>query len=491
MQILNDISFGTIILGLIYIINVFLIFAVIFIERKSPTATFAWILLLAFVPVIGFFVYIIINQNFARYQINKLTSSEEYVFEEVLDYQIENIETSVSESKKRYLSKWLPLIKLNQVYGKGIFMPGNDIKLFTDGKEFLNDLMNEIENAKTSICMEFFIMKWDKVGKLIIDLLAKKAKEGVEVRLLLDSQGSHQINNIILKEYLDAGGKIGYFLQPKLHKLGIKYDLKLNYRNHRKIVVIDDKMAYTGGYNLAKEYIGEKKKFGYWRDDFVKIKGNSVISLKQRFVLDWRFTVKEQLSIVESDFKVSLKNDESYMQVVSCGPEDPKEEIKRGFMKMITLSENSIYIQTPYFVPDASILESLKMACLSGVDVNIMIPSIPDHLFVYWATYSYIGELLRDGAHVYIYDNGFLHAKTIFCDSEVCSIGSTNFDRRSFKLNFETNAFIYDPKFTKELEEAFHNDLKYSHELTYEEYKKRTKTIKFKEAISRLLSDFL
>lgn len=491
MNAINDIGFGTIILGLIYIINVFLIFAVIFIERKSPTATFAWILFLAFVPVIGFFVYIIINQNWARYQINKMTSSEEYVFEEALDYQIENIDSSVINSDKSYLQKWLSLIKLNQVYGKGIFLSGNDVKLITDGKEFLDDLIFEISNAHKSICMEFFIMRWDEVGQKIIKLLTEKVKEGVEVRLLLDSQGSHQINNYKINEYLDAGGKIGYFFQPKLHKLGIKFDTKLNYRNHRKIVVIDDKLAYTGGFNLGREYIGKKEKFGYWRDAFIKIKGNSILPLKLRFVLDWRFTVKEQINIIESDFKLSLSNKGTDMQIVSCGPEEPKEEIKRGFMKMITLSEKSIYIQTPYFVPDASLLESLKMACLSGIEVNIMIPSIPDHLFVYWATYSYIGELLRDGAHVYIYDNGFLHAKTIVCDEEVCSIGSCNFDRRSFKLNFETNAFIYDPNIACKLLDSFKKDLEHSHELTYSDYLKRNKIIKFKEAISRLLSDIL
>ena len=491
MNFLNDIGIGTIIIGLIYIINVILIIAVIFFERKSSTATFAWILMLAFVPVIGFFVYILINQNWARYQINKMTSDEETVFEDVLDYQIENLPSLGALNKDEDISKWIPLIKLNQIYGQGLFLPGNDVDIITDGRDFLDTIKDEIRNANESINLEFFIMKWDHVGKEIIYLLTEKAKEGVEVRLLLDSQGSRQINNVKLKDYLDAGGKIGYFFQPKLHKLGIKFDSKLNYRNHRKIAIFDDKTAYTGGFNLAKEYIGEKEKFGYWRDTFIKISGNGVLPLKQRFVLDWRFTTKEQIKIIDESVNLRLDNNGPSVQIVSCGPEDPKEEVKRAFMKMITFADESIYIQTPYFVPDQSILESLKMACLSGVNVNIMIPSIPDHIFVYWASYSFIGELLRDGAKVYIYDKGFLHAKTIVCDSEVSSIGSTNFDIRSFRLNFETNAFIYGREFAAKAEEAFKNDIKDCHELTYDEYKKRGKIIKIKEAISRLFSEFL
>ena len=177
---------------------------------------------------------------------------------------------------------------------------------------------------------------------------------------------------------------------------------------------------------------------------------------------------------------------------MSCGPESPSVEVKRAMMRMITYAEKRVWLQTPYFEPDPSIFESLKMAAQSGVDVRVMIPCKPDHIFVYWATYSYVGELLRSGGRVFIYDDGFLHAKTLVVDGEVGTVGSTNFDNRSFKLNFETNAFIYDREFAKKMEDAFQNDLiNHGHELTYEAYLKRGVIIKFKEAISRLLSDIL
>lgn len=281
---------------------------------------------------------------------------------------------------------------------------------------------------------------------------------------------------------------MGYFFKPKFIFLG----LKLNYRNHRKITVIDNKIAYIGGYNVAKEYVGKKKKFGYWRDTHIKIQGSSVHDLNARFVLDWRFTTKEKIEVLTEAESVSMwKMGNKGVQILSSGPEDPKEEIKRAFMKMITYAERNVYVQTPYFVPDQSILESLKMASQSGADVRVMIPCMPDHPFVYWATYSYIGELLRSGARVWIYDNGFLHAKTLVVDGEVASVGSTNFDNRSFRLNFETNAIIYDQEFARQMEKTFENDMLKGHELALAQYNKRSIIIRLKEVVSRLLSDIL
>ncbi|MBQ6607984.1 MAG: cardiolipin synthase, partial [Firmicutes bacterium] len=227
-----------------------------------------------------------------------------------------------------------------------------------------------------------------------------------------------------------------------------------------------------------------------WRDSHIRIKGEAVKELLGRFILDWRFTTKEPLSIPVSMDTQNIVGTKG-IQIVNCGPESPAQEIKRAFMKMITTSKKTIYIQSPYFVPDASIIESLKMAHQSGVDVRVMIPCKPDHIFVYWATYSFIGELLRNGCKVYIYDGGFLHAKTIISDDEVSSVGSCNFDIRSFKLNFETNAFIYDREFALKMKDAFMEDLKSSHELTLENYNNRSLLIKFKENISTLMTEIL
>lgn len=475
-------------LVILYAINLLLIFAVIFAERKSPSATLAWIMVLAFLPIVGFLFYLVFNQNIARIKINRLTENERYVVSHALKKQMQEMENPHYAFSCPTTKNWRHLIKLNQVYGHAYYTQNNCVELITDGTVLSKKMMDDIRAAKESVNIEYFIIKKDFVGLSLIDLLTEKAKEGVEVRLLLDAMGSRTINERVLKDYLKAGGKVGFFFRPKLKIFG----LKLNYRNHRKIVVIDNKIGYTGGYNVAREYIGKKKKFGYWRDTHVRITGDAVNDLNGRFILDWRFTTKEQMDLVPYGFSKEEEKGNVGIQIVSCGPESPAEEVKRAMMRMITFAEKRVYLQTPYFVPDPSIVESLKMAVQSGVDVRIMIPHMPDHIFVYWATYSYIGELLRSGARAFIYDDGFLHAKTLVVDGEVGTIGSTNFDNRSFRLNFETNAVIFDRDFAQQMERAFMYDMTHhGHELTYADYQKRGFHIKFKEAISRLLSDIL
>lgn len=473
-------------LALLYVINALLVIVVIFTERKEPAATLAWIMVLTFIPIVGIVFYLVFNQNFSRSKINRLTEKEEFAVNSSLNRQMESMDKGDYDFSGNVAEKWKHLIKLNQVYGRAYYTQDNDVELYTDGNLMFEAVLQDIKNAETSINAEYYILKRDHVGRRFIQALTEKAKEGVEVRLLLDAMGSRYITKSVLKEFIAAGGKVGYFFKPKFAIFGIK----LNYRNHRKILIIDDKVAYTGGYNIAREYLGQKKKFGYWRDTHIRIRGGAVYDLNARFILDWRFTTRENLPAV----KPQMENAEAGakgIQIVSCGPESPKEEVKRAFMRMITYAQKNVYVQTPYFVPDPSIIESLKMAAQSGIDVRVMIPCMPDHMFVYWATYSYVGELLRSGARVFIYDEGFLHAKTLVVDGEVGTVGSTNFDNRSFRLNFETNAFIFDDGFALKMEETFRRDMEKGHELTLEDYMNRSLIIKFKEAISRLLADIL
>lgn len=471
----------------IFIINILIALTIIFLERKNPTATLAWILILFFIPVLGFLFYIIFSQNIAREKIYKVSDNELKVIRKTLDYQISDMGSEDFEYKNNSCSNWKNMIKLNQVYGNSYFTQNNSVDIFTDGKKMYHNMIKDIKNASKSVNVMYYIIKDDMVGKKFINLLTQKAKDGVEVRLLVDSLGSRYLNNKKLKEYLNAGGKVAYFFKPKMRLVNLKF----NYRNHRKIVVIDSEIGYIGGFNIANEYLGYKKKFGYWRDTHIKIKGDSVGDLNAQFVLDWRFASKEDLQLSEAYYVDNLNDGNSGLQIVSSGPNSTKEEIKRSFMKMITSAEKNVYLQTPYFIPDASMLESLKMAAQSGVDVRVMIPCMPDHIFVYWATLTYCGELLRSGARIFIYNNGFLHAKTMTVDSEVSSVGSANFDRRSFTLNFETNAFIYDENIACDMENIFLNDINQCIELTLDLYEKRSGFIRFKEAISRLLSDIL
>ncbi|MEG0924603.1 MAG: cardiolipin synthase [Anaerovoracaceae bacterium] len=486
-EYINDVFTISNLMTTIYVINIFISLAIIFLERKNPTTTLAWILILFFIPVVGFVLYIVLAQNISRQKIFRITAKEQKVIDESLKEQIREMDENTYEFKEDVAARWKHMIKLNQVYGYSYFTQNNDVEIFDDGKRMFHNLIKDIRNAKDTINVMYYIIKDDMVGRKMIDALTQKAKEGLEVRMLVDTLGSRYITNRKLKEYLNAGGKIAYFFKPKLKLI----NMKLNYRNHRKIVVIDGEVGYVGGFNIANEYLGFKKKFGYWRDTHVKIMGGAVQDLNARFIVDWRFASKEEIDITATYYTPVENRGNTGVQIVSCGPDSQKEEIKRGLMKMITYAEKRVFLQSPYFVPDASLLESLKMAVQSGVDVRIMIPCMPDHLFVYWATYAYVGELLRSGAKVYIYDRGFLHAKTMVVDGEVTSVGSANFDRRSFRLNFEANAFIYDEDIAKKMEKLFYEDMKHGHELTYEMYLNRSTMIKFKEAISRLLSDVL
>ncbi|MCI5885578.1 MAG: cardiolipin synthase [Clostridiales bacterium] len=469
------------------IVNFILVIGLILVERKNPDSTLAWALVLMLLPVVGIVLYLVFSQNIARMQIFRLTADEREYNTNAVNKQIKAIEEKQFEYIKDETRDWEELVKLNLKYGSDYLTQHNTISILNDGVDMFESLKKDIRNAKKYINIEYFIIKWDEVGRELIELLTEKAKQGVEVRLLMDAMGSRKINHRRIKPLLDAGGKVGFFFKPKLKVIM----MRINYRNHRKLVVIDDEIGYIGGFNIAREYLGLKEKFGYWRDTHLRIEGEAITDINARFVLDWRYVSNEIIDIKEILKKEIVNEGNSAVQIVTSGPDTEKEQIKRAYMKMITFADDHVYLQTPYFVPDASIQESLKMAALSGVDVRVMIPCMPDHIFVYWATYSYVGELLRSGVRVFIYDNGFLHAKTLCCDGMVASIGSANFDNRSFRLNFEANAFVYDKDIAEKMDVIFEEDMKHCHELTQELYDKRSVWIKVKEGISRLLSAVL
>lgn len=480
------INMSVLITGL-FLFNIIIALTIIFLERKNPSATLAWIMILFLVPVVGIVFYFLFSQNIARQKIFRMTKYEEAIINASLNEQVNAIKQGDFVFTNPESKKWQDMIRLHQTYSNSFFTQDNKISVLTDGKHKFDSLIKDLKAANQSINIMYFIVKNDSMGRLLIDTLIEKAKEGVEVRLLIDAMGSRQISEKALEPLREAGGQYAFFFPPMFKYL----NLKLNYRNHRKLVVIDGEVGYLGGFNVGNEYVGRKKKFGYWRDTHLRLMGSCVQDMNARFILDWRFASKENIVISQAYYDEPFQAGTTGIQIVSCGPDSLKEEIKQGYLKMISSAKKNIYIQTPYFVPDASILEALKTAVLSGVDVRIMIPCMPDHMFVYWATYSYVGILLNLGAKIFIYDNGFMHAKTICIDGEVASIGSANFDIRSFRLNFEANAFVYDAAEVYKLEAIFETDMMQSHELTKQLYRSRSLIIKFKESISRLLSDLL
>ncbi len=475
------------ILSILFILNIFLAMAIIFLERKNPTATWAWLMVLLLLPYLGFFLYLLLGQNLSREKIFKSKIEQDTIIHNLLVKQMEELKSRKIHFHNQITSSYQDMIHMHLMNGNALFTQDNEVCIFTDGNKKFDALLHSIENAKDHIHLLYYIVKNDSLGKKIISVLAKKAREGVEVRFLYDAMGGRNLSKRALKELKISGGKVAAFFPAKIPNLHIR----INYRNHRKIAIIDGKYGFIGGFNIGDEYLGLNRRMGYWRDTHLKLEGSAVYMLQSRFILDWHNAFNEEIHYKEKYFPTMNSAGKIGIQIVSSGPDSEEEEIKNGYLKMINGAKESIYIQTPYFVPDESVLQSLKIAALSGIDVRIMIPNKPDHIFVYWASYSYIGELLKSGIRAYIYDAGFIHAKVIVVDGKISSVGTANIDIRSFKLNFEINAFIYDINISKELKCIFEKDIQDCIEITKEIYQARSLFIKFKESISRLLSPIL
>lgn len=478
----------TVSITIIYILNTLLAIALIFMERRDPTSTWAWLLVLFFIPLAGFVIYLLFGRKLRDKHNFRWSGKNRIGIETLIDYQIEAIEEERFDFKLDDTAHYHDMIYLHLRNNHAVLTQDNDVQIFNDGAAKFEALLKDLEHAKDHIHFQYYILRLDSLGTKILNVLIKKAKQGVKVRVLYDDIGSRGLRIKHLKELTDAGGEVAAFFPAILPLI----NPRLNYRNHRKIVVIDGRIGYVGGFNVGDEYLGLDKKFGYWRDTHLRIEGSAIHPLQTRFLLDWnQASALEDIDYAERYFPAIPTKGSVGLQIVSSGPDAEWEQIKDGYLKMIFLAKEYIYIQTPYFIPDVSFLDALRIACLSGVDVRIMIPNKPDHMFVYWATYSNVGKLLRAGAKVYIYENGFIHSKQIVVDDEVSTVGTANIDVRSFKLNFEINAFIYDREKSHELAELFESDMQLSTELTYEMYLNRTRGIKIKESVSRLLSPIL
>ncbi|WP_342514250.1 cardiolipin synthase [Sporosarcina sp. FSL K6-1522] len=470
------------------VLNIIFAIVLIFLERRDPATTWAWLLVLFFIPIFGFPIYLLLGRQLNDKHIFRWDGRNKIGIDNLIDYQMDAIEEKSFEFRLDDTARYQDMIYLHLRNNHAVLTQDNDVQIFNHGEAKFDALIHDLENAKDHIHFQYYILRLDNLGKRILDVMIRKAKQGVKVRVLYDDIGSRLTHKKHFKELIEHGGEVEAFFPAILPFI----NPRLNFRNHRKIAVIDGRIGYIGGFNVGDEYLGLSKKFGYWRDTHLRIEGSALYPLQTRFILDWnQAREKEAIKYAERYFPAIPRKGSVGMQIVSSGPDSQWEQIKDGYLKMIFLAKEYIYIQTPYFIPDISFLDALRIACLSGVDVRIMIPNKPDHMFVYWATYSNVGKLLKAGAKVYIYENGFLHTKQIVVDDEVSTVGTANIDVRSFKLNFEVNAFIYDRKKSHELAELFEQDMQLSTELTYEMYLQRSRTIKLKESISRLLSPIL
>lgn len=483
---------------LLYLVNLASIFVIIFVRRKEISTSYAWIMVLIFVPVIGFLFYYFFGSTVKLESLGKkyrLTEEENnYINQrkiEMANLRIKG-ETFSNIKTKQYED----MILVNAKNAKCFFSEDNNVELLINGQEKFPRLFEEIEKAEHSINVMYFIFKTkDKIGQQFLDLLVKKAKQGVKVRVLYDALGCLKTKLKDFDELVEAGGEVQRFLPSKVRTL-----LTVNYRLHRKMVIIDGQSCYTGGINVGDDYLGEYAHITPWRDTSIRVTGTAVAELQLLFFKDWIFCAKQNKSI-RSDFdffKFMDEQGEHYFpepketgnmacQVVEGNPEDKYAVLRDSYAKMCTSAKDYLYIQSPYFVPDETLFDAIRMAAQGGVDVRMMLPGIADKDFVYKVAMSYVEELLEAGVRIYIH-KGFIHSKTMVIDDYVSSIGTTNLDIRSFRLDYEVNLVTYDEDFAVNCKEVFLRDILDCEEVELEKFKKRGKIQYMLECICRFFS---
>ena len=476
------------IFGHLVMINLVFAVAIVFFQRKDPKSVWAWLLILYFVPVLGFVFYLLVGTDMHKKKMFRTKEIEDKLNNAIRRQEMLLLGKELPESYAE-MKDYGDLVLYHLQASGAILTDDNDVQFIVDGKEKFRLLLEDMKQARKSIHIQYYIIKDDEIFASMKEILLMKVREGVEVRILFDGMGARFVKPGVWKELEALGIETAEFFPPIFGKL----NLRINYRNHRKIVVIDGRIGYVGGFNVAREYAGLDEKFGYWRDTHMRITGSAVSSLQVRFILDWNFAAQKRTLSFDQYIEEAEDTLGAHcpVQIVTSGPDSLVQSIRNTYLRLIHKAKRSIYIQTPYFIPDEAIMSALMIAVRSGVEVNIMIPCKPDHPFVYWATYSYVGELVLQGAKCYTYNNGFLHAKGIVVDELVLSYGTANMDIRSFALNFEVNAIIYDRDKAEEMAGYFREDLKHCRLITRNAYQGRTLLIRCKEQISRLLSPVL
>jgi cardiolipin synthase len=455
----------------------------VILENRDPVKTISWGLFIILIPVIGIIGYLIFGQNYRK---EKIFSRKELV-------DLERI-SSLSRDQVNELphQKFLKNKKINEKRNimtlllnnsKALLTQYNKVNILINGEETFDSIINALNIAKDHIHMEFYRWESDNIGNRIKDVLVKKAREGVKIRIIYDDVGSWKISKMYLKELKKEGIKTYAFMPVRFPYL----TSKANFRNHRKIIVVDGKIGFVGGFNIADKYIHGDPKVGFWRDSHLRLEGESVHSLQMIFLVDWYFISRIIIGHQLRYFPNHKVNEECLIQITSSGPDSDWSSIMQAYFAAISTAKENIFISTPYFSPNPSILTALKTASLSGVDVRIILPARSDSTIAYWNSISYIGEMLDAGIRVYLYEKGFNHTKIIMVDGVFSSIGSANVDYRSFDLNFEVNALIYNEIHTISLENDFRRDLENSHLILPGEWKKRPLKQKVSASLARIL----
>ncbi len=469
-----------------YVLIVVSTIVVIIRDRRDPVKALAWIMLIALIPIAGLITYILFGRDhrkekmFNRKGIEDLHQIENLCREqlqELFDPDIHKLDT-VADNRE--------IITLLLNNNKSPITVRNKVRVLNNGEEKFPELFDAIRAATESIHLEYYIFERDSIGKELIGLLEEKAAEGVEVRVIYDDVGSWGFKRRHAKALRRAGIEAYPFMPVALPW----FTSRMNYRNHRKIVVIDGRVGFTGGINIAQRYITGTK-YGPWRDTHLRIEGDAVNMLQAIFTTDWYFVSGKQELTDSKYFPKTKIRTTSPIQIASSGPDSNWASIMQAYFAAINKARKSIYITTPYFLPNQSILTALKVAALSGIDVRIILPHKSDSKLVAWASRSYVGELLDAGIKVYFYTHGFNHSKFLIIDNTFCSVGSANMDYRSFEDNFEVSAVMYDPRIAASLTRYFLQDIDNSVLITPESWASRSNLHAAYESIARLFSPLL
>ena len=485
------------VIEVLWLINIAFAVWTVFRTRRDIASTWAWLLVLSVFPVIGFIAYLFVGRKISNEDIFSIRSEQESFRERLIARQEALLEKHQLLLQSGRLARARQLVSLSSSLDDAIVTFNNRVRVFIDGQKLFSEMIRDFDHAQDHIYVEFYTFYADELGHRVLAALERAAERGVTVKVLYDLSGSHGTTYKFFAHLEELGGEAQPFNSKSNKRLSTP---RLNYHLHRKIVAIDGKLGYIGGFNIGDQYLGEDPKFGYWRDTHLRVAGQAVIALTARFGMDWnttcRKTKKERVDLDKmlADLEIERPSDPGQdvaMQIVSSGPDNDNFAIRRAYESIISSARQYVYIQTPYLIPGEPILESLIIAARSGIDVRVMIPCMPDHPFVYRATEYYAKYLVDNGVKVYKYNHGFLHTKMVVSGENLSSVGSANQDYRSYRLNWEANAFCYNEALTTQLKHIFEDDIQDSTLLTPEYFAQQSNWRKFKQYFSRLLSPVL
>lgn len=458
-------------------------------DNRQPVKTMAWALVIYFVPVIGIILYFFFGLNTRKERAVNRRQMDQLTKRSMLGF-VEQQDLVLPERHK-------PVIDLFINQNFALPFKDNEVEVFTDGYQFFPVLLSAIAKAESHIHIDIYIFEDDALGRLLADALIARARSGIEVRIIYDDVGCWSVGNGFFERMREEGIEVVPFLPVRFPS----FTSKVNYRNHRKLIIIDGWTGFIGGMNFALRYV---KGTGTqaWRDTMLQITGTGVYGLQRAFLVDWYFVDRTLLSDRKyypgvsappsAESRQVSASAGALVQTVTCGPIMPYPEIMQGYMRIILAATRYIYIETPYFLPNESVLFALKTAAVSGIDVRIIVPRYSDARFADWASRSYLRETVEAGVQVYLYTAGFLHSKLMVCDDSISTCGSTNVDFRSFENNFEANAFIYDAATAVRLKDIFIRDQWQA--VSFADLPDRMKPkfiVKLWESLTRLLAPLL